>query len=96
MASDTVNPSVLARTQPGTDTWKAAVSNMKIVAPAGHTISSVESLAKWLKERDPEETWIQSRESQNAFLQHARDAVMRVVDKRKDGQYITTWVKARN
>jgi hypothetical protein len=38
-------------------------------------------------------TWLQTKEEQNVFLQHARDAVMRYMDKNADGQYVTTWAK---
>jgi hypothetical protein len=54
----------------------------------------VQSLAKWLKEHDPETTLLQSKTEQNLFLQHARDAVMKVLDRKEDGQYETTWAKA--
>jgi hypothetical protein len=94
MASDARPPSTLASLRPGSEAWKAAVEKLKIPPPTGQAISSTESLAKWLKECDPETKWLQSKEERNVFLQHARDAVMRVLDKNEDGQYKTTWAKA--
>jgi hypothetical protein len=94
MTSNSERPPTLRSLQSGSDAWKAGVEKLKISPPVGCTISSVESLARWLKERDADSTWLQSKEEQNIFLQHARDAVMRVIDKREDGQYITSWAKA--
>jgi len=96
MPSNTVSPrSSPGLTPPpqGLKALKATVDHEKISPPAGRTISSVQSLAKYLKECDPEITWLQTKEQQNVFLQHARDAVMRHMDKKADGQYSTTWAK---
>lgn len=94
MASNTERSSPgLAPPPPGSKARKATVADMKIPCPIGRTISSVKSLAKFLKEHDPEATWLQAKEEQNVFLQHARDAVMRYMDRKADGQYVTTWAK---
>lgn len=94
MASNTQRSSPgLTPPPPGSIARKATVHDMKIPEPVGHKISSVQSLAKFLKEQDPEATWLQTKEQQNVFLQHARDAVMRFMDKNADGQYATTWAK---
>ena len=94
MASDHSRPSPLASLQPGSDAWKTAIEKLKIPPPNTHVISSVESLAKWLKESDIAILPLKSKEERNVFLQHARDAVMKVLHRRGDGQYETTWAKA--
>lgn len=83
----------LAPSPPGSKARKTTVGPKKIPRPVGSTISSVQSLAKFLKEQDPQTKWLQTKEQQNIFLQHARDAVMRFMDKNADGQYTTTWAK---
>lgn len=94
MASNTQRSSPgLAPAPSGSKALKATLDHKKIPCPVGHTISSVQSLAKFLKEHDPEVTWLQTKEQQNVFLQHARDAVMKLMDRNADGQYTTTWAK---
>src|SRR5919205_1774974 len=96
MASDTRPLSTLAPLRPGSEARKskAAVEKFKIPPPTDRSISSVESLATWFKEHDPETEWLQSTEDRNTFLRHARDAVMKVLEKTEDGLYSTTWAKA--
>jgi len=77
----------------GSKASKGTIDHEKISPLVRRTISSVQSLAKYLKECDPKITWLQTKEQQNIFLQHARDAVMRHMDKKANGQYTTTWAK---
>jgi hypothetical protein len=93
MASNTPRSSPGLTPPLGSKVRKVTVHDMKIPEPIGHKISSVQSLAKFLKEQDPEATWLQTKEEQNVFLQHARDAVMRCMEKNADGKYATTWAK---
>ncbi len=94
MVSDTQRSSAgLAPPPPSSKAQKATVSDTKISRPVGCTVSSVQSLARFLKEQDPAATWLQTKEEQNVFLQHARDAVTKWMDKKADGQYATTWAK---
>jgi hypothetical protein len=64
-----------------------------IGVPTDRQITSVGALASWLKELNNEDNWLQTRANQNLFLQHTRDAVMRFLDRKSDGQYISTWAK---
>jgi hypothetical protein len=96
MASDSRPLSTLASLRPGLKALKskAAVEKLKIPPPTPNLISSVESLATLIKKHDPETEWLQSKEDRNIFLQHARDAVMKVLEKTVDGLYSTTWARA--
>lgn len=63
-----------------------------IPRPAECTISSVQSLADFVKQQGIE--WLQTKREQNFFLQNAREAVNGVLKRNIDGHYITTWAKA--
>jgi hypothetical protein len=97
MASVTPSPRSSPRpasASEGSKALKATFHHEKISPPEGRKISSVQALAKYLKECDPEITWLQTREEQNTFLQNARNAATKAMDRQPDGQYEKTWAKA--
>jgi hypothetical protein len=75
----------------GSKAQKTIIETKYIPRPAGCTISSVQSLADFVKQQNIE--WLQTKPQQNLFLQHARNAVNRVLERNADEHYITTWAK---
>src|SRR5579871_6843193 len=85
---------VLTPPPPDSKAQKPTITSKNIPRPGSSWMphSSAQSLAQFVKQQDIE--WLQAKQQQNLVLQHARDSVMRYLEKNADGQYTTTWAKA--